>query len=356
MTKAKATLSSGGSTTRVPEAVIRSAPEPAFTTTWRPYSHGAVLDCLAAATKEMKFDVVRKDYSITKSLTRMFGVWEIGNKADDELSFAVGFRNSIDKHFAVGLCAGERVYVCDNLIFDSEFILFRKHSGQLGRDELQLIATEALRAVTNRFELLRNWHRRLKGIGLDTKEAALLTVAAMRKELIPPSNYPKFHELYFGKDTKYTPTVHGWHGAVTELYKDQSLLTVQYKNAELNKFIRHEAPIFLSEKKKYEFVQIEKDAQKKYEKEVVATKDQARDSAVDIRLRVQQKLKEAKKPKKTAPKKKKKISAPRKKLKDKFRKPTKIKGYKAKKVKPEKTATGKAAKKKAKEIKEKWSK
>jgi len=303
MTKIKATLSSGGSTTRVSEAVIRSAPEPEFTETWRPYSHGAVLDCLAAATKEMKFDVVRKDYSITKSLTRMFGVWEIGNKSDDELGFAIGFRNSIDKHFAVGLCAGERVYVCDNLIFDSEFVLFRKHTGQLERDELQLIAIEAMKTVTNRFELLRNWHSKLKKIGLEHKEAALLTIAAMRKELIPPSNYPKFHELYFGKETKYTPTLHGWHGAVTELYKDQSLLTVQYKNAELNKFIHHEAPVFLSEKKKYEFVQIEEVAQKKHEKEIMITKNRTRDNAAGIRLRVQKQLKEKKETKKPTPKK-----------------------------------------------------
>lgn len=306
MTKAKATLSAGCSTTRVSEAVIRSAPEPEFTETWRPYSHGAVLDCLAAATKEMKFEVARKDYSITKSLTRMFGVWEIGNKSDDELGFAIGFRNSIDKHFAVGLCAGERVYVCDNLVFDSEFVLFRKHTGQLGRDELQMIAIEAMKTVTNRFELLRNWHRKLKGVGLEHREAALLTVAAMRKELIPPSNYPKFHELYFGEETKYTSTLHGWHGAVTELYKDQSLLTVQYKNAELNKFIQHEAPIFLTEKKKYHFVQVEEAAHKQHEKEVIVTKGQARDSAAGIRLRVQKQLKEKKEPKKVAIKKKKK--------------------------------------------------
>jgi hypothetical protein len=303
MSKAKATLSSGSSSTRVPEAIVRAAPEPAFTKTWRPYSHGAVLDCLAAATKEMKFDVVRKDYSITKNQARMFGVWEIGNKADDELSFAIGFRNSIDKHFAVGLCAGERVFVCDNLIFDSEFILFRKHSGQLSRDELQLTAIEAMKTVTNRFELLKNWHGKLKEVGIDHKEAALLTVAAMRKELIPPSNYPKFHDLFFDKSTKYTPTLHGWHGAVTELYKDQSLLTVQYKNAELNKFIRHEAPIFLSEKKKYEFVQVEEAAQKLHQKAITETKNQARASAGEIRIIVQKQLKENNEVKKPAPKK-----------------------------------------------------
>ena len=48
--------------------------------------------------------------------------------------------------------------------------------------------------------------------------------------------------------------------------------------------------------------------------------------------------------------------ADRQKPKDKFRQPSKVKGYKAKKVTAEKSISGKAAKKKADEIKKKWSK
>lgn len=242
MTRAKATLSAGGTTARVSERVLRQVPAPLFTPTWRPFSHGDMLDSLAVACKEMNLSVTRKEYSMTKSGSRFFGVWELKEKQNKEAICAVGFRGAIDKHFAHGLCVGERVFVCDNLVFDSSFVLFRKHTGQLTKEELVFIAMEALKTALPRYDDLRRWHRSLRATKLTDQEASLLMVAAMRKELIPPLNYPRAHELYFGKDTKYTPTLHGFHGTVTELYKDQSLLGIQYKNAELNQFIQHEAP------------------------------------------------------------------------------------------------------------------
>jgi hypothetical protein len=41
---------------------------------------------------------------------------------------AVGIRNSIDKTFPLGFCAGSRVFVCDNLAFLTELLGTRKHT------------------------------------------------------------------------------------------------------------------------------------------------------------------------------------------------------------------------------------
>jgi hypothetical protein len=173
----------------------------------------------------------------------MFGVWEFGCE-DSELNFALGFRNSIDKHFAVGLCAGERVFVCDNLVFEGDFVIFRKHSGLFSMEELMLIAGEALGEVMGRFENLRDWHNSLKRGPLSSQEAALLTMAAMRKGLLSPSYFPRFQDLYFGS---YSPSLHGWHGALTEVFKsNSSILAIQEKNAELGAFLRYEAPLLLA--------------------------------------------------------------------------------------------------------------
>lgn len=249
MTKAKATLSAGGTTARVSEEVLRQVPAPAFTDTWRPYSHGDMLDSLGVACKELNLSVTRKEYSMTKSGSRFFGIWELEEQRSKESVCAMGFRGAIDKHFAHGLCVGERVFVCDNLIFDSSFVLFRKHTGQLTKEELVFIAIEAMKAAMPRYDELIRWHKSLKATKITDHQAALLMVAAMRREIIPPLSYPKAYELYFDKDTKYTPTLHGFHGTVTELYKDQSLLNIQYKNAQLNRFIRYEAPALIAEPK-----------------------------------------------------------------------------------------------------------
>jgi hypothetical protein len=37
-------------------------------------------------------------------------------------------RNSIDKSFPIGFCAGTRTFVCDNLAFRSELLVKRKHT------------------------------------------------------------------------------------------------------------------------------------------------------------------------------------------------------------------------------------
>lgn len=230
-------------TVRIPEEAVRAVPCPDFTRSWRPYSHGEILDALASVCEAKKFQVVRKEYSMTASGSRLFGAWEIATY-DAELNLAIGFRNSLDKHFAVGLCAGERVFVCDNLAFDSEFVIFRKHSSLFTMDELVAIADEAMAVVLRRFERLRSWHTSLKSISLSAQQAAFLASAAIRRGLLAASSLPQFLKFY--EEPKYSPSLHGWHGALTEVLKDQSLLTIQYKNADLNRFLRYEVPLLTS--------------------------------------------------------------------------------------------------------------
>jgi hypothetical protein len=40
----------------------------------------------------------------------------------------VGVRNSVDKSFPLGFCAGARVFICDNLAFRSELLVKRPHT------------------------------------------------------------------------------------------------------------------------------------------------------------------------------------------------------------------------------------
>jgi hypothetical protein len=235
-------------TTRVSEAVVRSAPQPDFTDSWHPYSHASVLDAMQDAMASVGLEVKQRDYSVTKTLTRMFGVWTVGNATNAEMDLAVGIRNAVDKRFAVGICAGERVFVCDNLVFSSEFVMFRKHSGALSEEEIFVMAREAVKTILPQFETLRAWHEALKTVELTMAQATVLTVAAMHSGLLPPSNFPRFRDLYFKlEESKYDRTLHGWHGAMTETFRAYSLLTVQGRNALLNRFVDFEAPALLQE-------------------------------------------------------------------------------------------------------------
>lgn len=292
MKKATAKLAAHVDSTRVDEAVVRAIPAPEFTKSWRPYSFNDLLDCYYAAAAQLELKVTRTEYSINSRQTRMFGVWEVAAQANEDINLAMGMRTSIDKKFANGICAGERVFVCDNLVFDSTFVLFRKHTGRLEMEEVTMLAVEAMKGVLVKFDELAAWHASLKNAKLADREAALLTVAALRKELIPPLQHADFHELYHGKDTKYEHNLWGWHGAVTELYKDLNLNTVAKKNGRLNQFIRYEVPQLIDPKKTtVDFIGAELAANAANERDRTKEKEQARTTSKTLRKETRKKIK-----------------------------------------------------------------
>jgi hypothetical protein len=78
-----------------------------------------------------------------------------------EVTLAVGVRNSVDKSFPLGFCAGSRVFICDNLAFRSELLIRRKHTVNGERRFNQAIA-QAVSSLSSfreeearRVELLR---------------------------------------------------------------------------------------------------------------------------------------------------------------------------------------------------------
>ncbi len=145
-------LSNKGVTERVTEKVVRAEPQPVFTESWHPFSHGIVLDAVAAACKKFNLTVERKEYSIRKN-SKMFASWEVRSRSEvlvaqkRDFTLAIGIRNSIDKTHSVGLCAGERITVCDNLMFSGDYVVFRKHTGSLEIEEIEFYAEEALDAL-----------------------------------------------------------------------------------------------------------------------------------------------------------------------------------------------------------------
>jgi len=52
----------------------------------------------------------------------------------------VGLRNSHDKSFPAGICAGNAPFVCSNLVFHNEIVFGRRHTTNLLRDLPQIIS------------------------------------------------------------------------------------------------------------------------------------------------------------------------------------------------------------------------
>lgn len=285
---------------RVTEEVVRAEPRPEFTETWHPFSHAEILDAMGMAVEQSSLTVVNKEYSIRQN-SKMFAAWELETK-EKEFNFGIGIMNSIDKTHSVWLTCFQKIFTCSNFVFRIEHhrIVFRKHTGQLELVEIVYLAKEAITRLIPKFQELKRWHVEMKGIELDSRQSSLLTIAAMKRDLIPPAKFQLFDELYQGSATKYLPTLHGWHGAATELMNSNNLLTITWKQDRLNYFIDYEARLLLSSVKGaiIDFKAIEKTGFEKYQIERVARKEETKKIAAEIKESFKESKKKPKEEKK----------------------------------------------------------
>lgn len=216
-------------TKRVTEEMIRNVPEPTFTETWHPVSHAKVLDCLEHSVRDAGLGIVTKNYSIRGEGSQMFGTWQLDQKTNGT-SWVVGFRNSVDKAFAVGITAGTHVVVCDNLAFSGEFVEFRRHTKCLDMDELKLVANRSVKTLIGKLEVFTDWQENLKHFNIEDLSFKALTFDAMKSGVFPPSKFIPFLNCYDEEIKEVDSSLYTFHGAVTRLLRDSSLFTISERN------------------------------------------------------------------------------------------------------------------------------
>lgn len=135
------------------------APPP--TETWFPLRHSDVLGTVLETLETSAFQVQGIQLSLSKDNARFFGTLDLAASVGGGTTLAVGVRNSVDKTFPLGFCAGCRVFVCDNLAFRSELLVVRKHTlnGIVRFQEAIALAVQSLgqfqEAEAHRIEQMR---------------------------------------------------------------------------------------------------------------------------------------------------------------------------------------------------------
>lgn len=279
----------------VGETLARQEPAPAWTDTWHPLSHGQVIDAVQLATQQLGWQIGRKAYSVREG-SEMFATWEIQNQGNGEGNFELGFRNSIAKTLAVGVCIGRHITVCSNLIFRGDFVIFRKHTGALYFDEICVMAVEALQTLEGQFDLLKQWQEGLKNISLADSQVASLLLAGMGRPypILPPARFGEFKELYFDEGSKYSRTMHGFHGALTEMMKEAHPVRLLQLSQNLVRFIDYEAPIILNQLctdvQQFDFGAIRSEAHEKFLADKKSEQEKARLANAQVKQRVKETL------------------------------------------------------------------
>ena len=107
-------LHAGARAVTLEELKAFRAPEPEGR--WYPVSHARVVETVKATLHEAGYDIRKEQYGLMRGGGRFFGTLDLGTPVASGVTLAVGVRNSVDKSFPLGFCAGNRVFVCDNLV------------------------------------------------------------------------------------------------------------------------------------------------------------------------------------------------------------------------------------------------
>src|SRR5579863_4558166 len=119
--------------------ILRELPIPEATDTHVPIAHSAVVDMVKYSLGFFGHQIVEETYGVTPDGARFFGVLSLRSDYGDYVD-TVGLRNSHDKRFPIGISFGSRVFVCDNLAFNGDSVIRRKHTANAKRDLPGLVA------------------------------------------------------------------------------------------------------------------------------------------------------------------------------------------------------------------------
>jgi hypothetical protein len=168
---------------------VAAVPAPPPTDTWFPIPHIAMLEAVEETIAGTGFVVHGRALALSANANQFFGTLDLSAPVAGGVGLSVGIRNSIDKTLPLGFCAGNRVFVCDNLSFSAELLVNRKHIVHGGARFREAIAhaagrLEAFRASESaRVGLMQS-------LGLDDQGAESLILRAWEARIISHRQLP----------------------------------------------------------------------------------------------------------------------------------------------------------------------
>src|SRR5262249_46216929 len=118
---------------KIEKAELALLPTPEGTKTHKPVPHVKLVEEILSQLDGLGFKPRKEEYAVMGAKefpsARFFGVIDLKDaQMPTGMGIALGLRNSHDKSMTMGICGGERVFVCDNLAFSGEVVRMRKHT------------------------------------------------------------------------------------------------------------------------------------------------------------------------------------------------------------------------------------
>jgi hypothetical protein len=182
---------------------LRGIATPPSTATHAPIAHADLVKLIERALADAHYHIVREQYAVMSKGLTLFGLLDLQNgKAPREgTGYAVGFRHANNKHMALSIVGGYRVFLCDNLamVGDQKIFSHPHRHGVINRLDTSLrrffsdSLAEQYAIVESRFQ---QWER----AELFDDDARVLIYRAMETGIIPARLRADIHTNYFDAD------------------------------------------------------------------------------------------------------------------------------------------------------------
>lgn len=178
------------------KADLAAVPVPDPTESYHPVPYGRFIEEVELHVPRFGLKVRSSAFALAREGSQMFGVLTCTNgHGADDYALAIGVRNSYDRSLAVGLTLGSRVFCCDNLAFNGEVTMHRKHTINVFRDLPDLIY-RMLSQVSSMRQRIDGEIAAMKVRELPTAHAHHLMVEAVKANVVPASRLPKVIEAW----------------------------------------------------------------------------------------------------------------------------------------------------------------
>lgn len=156
------------------ENYLRGIDLPKQTNTYKPVSHGQLIDLVNESVYQAGFTISKAFYTTAREGEVANGRYSISNVKDQEMGLEIAWQNSYDKSLTLKFAIGAHVFICQNGMVSGDMgTLKRKHTGDI-QEFAPIVITEAIKAAGDKFRLMQSEREMLKTVEIDTRIAAEL--------------------------------------------------------------------------------------------------------------------------------------------------------------------------------------
>jgi len=185
----------------VTKDIVLNAPIPEQTRTYKPVSHGQLIDLTLNGIEKAGFKLDKELYSAAKGGAIANGRFTISNVMDSEMQLEVGWQNSYDKSLTLKFALGVRIMICQNGCVSGDYGAFkRKHVGAVQTFTPNAI-TEYIKRAGESFKLMQDIREQTKQIEVSKRVQAELIGRMMIEDQIIQSTQLNIIERELKKPT-----------------------------------------------------------------------------------------------------------------------------------------------------------